>query len=193
MVDELPAGLEKMPPGPELAVTLASVDRSRLGGSDAITLAQARARLIAHEQAQLLADLVEVSRTDLHTPPRVFFRMAGADEYSLDQIAWGLTWSLPAAKAQLALATDLINRLPAVYRALLAGEIDIFRARVFHEVLDDVADEIATRIVARLIEPAAGWICAVLRDRLRYHVHKAKPGCCQDITVSFSRPARHLR
>jgi hypothetical protein len=64
MVDELPEGLETMPPGPELAVAVASVDRSRLGGSDAITLAQARARLIAHEQAQLLADLVEVSRTD---------------------------------------------------------------------------------------------------------------------------------
>jgi hypothetical protein len=57
--------------------------------------------------------------------------MHSPDEDSLDQIAWGLTWSLPAAKAQLALATDLMHRLPAVYQALLAGEIDMFRTRVF--------------------------------------------------------------
>src|SRR5215813_8058540 len=167
VVDELPDGLAEMAPGPGLAVALATVDRSRLGGSDSITLAQARARQIAHEQAELLADLAEVARTDWHTPAGVYSRMAGADEYSVDQIAWGLTWSVPAARAELGLAHDLINRLPAVYAALLAGEIDIFRARVFHEVLDDVDDLIATTIVARLIEPAAGWTCGVLRDRLQ--------------------------
>src|SRR5262245_12179236 len=151
MVDELPVGLAEMPPGPALAVALAAADRSRLGGSDAITLAQARARQIAHEQAELLADLVEVARTDWHTPAGVYARMPDADEYSVDQVAWALTWSAPAAKAQLALATDLVHRLPAVYAALLAGEIDIFRARVFHEALDGVEDGIATTIVARLI------------------------------------------
>jgi hypothetical protein len=39
MVDELPAGLETTPPGPELAVAVASVDRSRaqpVGGRTAM-------------------------------------------------------------------------------------------------------------------------------------------------------------
>src|SRR5215831_10731314 len=113
MVDDLLERLETLTPGPELAVLLATVDRSQLDGSGAITLAQARARQISHEQAEFLADVAEVGRVDWHTPEGVVTRMPAPDEFSIDRIAWALRSSLPAARAQLNLAMDLLNRLPA--------------------------------------------------------------------------------
>jgi hypothetical protein len=175
MVDDLLQRLETTPPGPDLAVLMARVDRSTVDGSGAITLAQARARQIAHEQAELLADIAEVGRVDWHTPEGVVSRMSAPDEFSIDRIAWTLRWSRPAAQAQLHLADDLIDRLPVVYTSLQAGRIDLPRARVFHEVLLGVDDTIAHTVVARLIAQAPQWTCARLRERLRYHLHKADP------------------
>ena len=172
----MPDGLDDMAPGPALAVVLATIDRTRLGGSDTVSVLAARARQVAYEQAQLLADLEEVSRTDWHTGPHTLTRMSAADEFSVDQIGWALRWSNEAAKAQLAVAVDLLHRLPAVYAALVTGRIDLPRARVFHEALLDCADEVARRIVDRLIEPAADWTCGTLRERLRYQLHKHDPG-----------------
>ena len=59
----LPAGLDKLPPGPELAAALATVDRSRVGACDLHDLLEARVRLLAHVQAQVLADVWETART----------------------------------------------------------------------------------------------------------------------------------
>lgn len=53
----LPEDLESMAPGPQLAVLLASVDRRALSGQDRLRLAQARNRLVSHQEAQLLADV----------------------------------------------------------------------------------------------------------------------------------------
>ena len=55
----LPEDLVLMPPGPQLAAVLAGVDRACLCDEDLVRLAQARHRLNAHLQAQLLADLHE--------------------------------------------------------------------------------------------------------------------------------------
>jgi hypothetical protein len=97
MLDELVERLETTPAGPFLARLVASVDRAALDGSGALALAEARARLIAHEQAQFLADLAEVGLVDWHTPPGVAARMAAPDEFSVDRIAWTLHWSREAA------------------------------------------------------------------------------------------------
>src|SRR5215467_2461563 len=125
--------LENMPPGPDLGVLLASLDRSTLDGSGVAALAQARARQIAHEQAQFLADIAEVGHVDWHTPEGVVARMPACDEFSIDHISWTLRWSRETAQVHLLLAQDLMRRLPAVYESLLAGRIDLARARVFHE------------------------------------------------------------
>lgn len=62
----LPEDLELTPPGPQLATLLAAVDRRRLSGRDRLRLAQARNRLVARQQAQLLEDLYAVT---LQEPP----------------------------------------------------------------------------------------------------------------------------
>jgi hypothetical protein len=58
---ELPAELERIPPGPELSALLAAVDRGALSARDRIRLARARNRLASHVQSELLADLCAVS------------------------------------------------------------------------------------------------------------------------------------
>jgi hypothetical protein len=57
----LPEGLAAVPPGPELARLLAGVDRSTLDGRDVVSLLQARSRQLAHDQAEFLADMVELA------------------------------------------------------------------------------------------------------------------------------------
>jgi hypothetical protein len=176
MADALPPGLELMAPGPELAAVLSTVDRSRLDCADAVTLLRVRSRQVAYDEAQLLADAAEVGLLDWDTPVGVVDRRCEPDEFSKDRVAWALTCSLPAGQARLDLALDLLRRLPLVYAALAAGRIDLARARVFHDMLIEVDDAVAAAVVAKLIDKAAGWTCGKLRDRLRYHLHKADPG-----------------
>jgi hypothetical protein len=129
----LPEGLAHMPAGPELAAALASVDRTRLYGTDLYTLLRVRARQVAHEQAQLLADALETARCP--GEGETLARVDELDEFSADQIAFELTWSRSAAAGHVALGQDLIDRLPVVYASLLAGRIDMVKARAFSDAL----------------------------------------------------------
>jgi hypothetical protein len=58
--DELIADLEWLPTGVMLTAVLDRVDRERLSGHDRVSLLKARARQIAHLQAELLADINSV-------------------------------------------------------------------------------------------------------------------------------------
>jgi hypothetical protein len=175
MLASLMSDLDSMAPGPELAMLLSTVDRARLDGPGLTVLLSARSRQLAHDYAQLLAESVELAVADWHTPAGVLTRMDEPDEFSADRIAWTLTWSVPAAKAHLDLGLDLMGRLPAVYAALMAGRIDLARARVFHDMLLDIDDAVATTVVTKLIDKATGWTCGTLRERLRYWLHKTDP------------------
>ena len=57
----LPDTIEIMAPGAALGAVLASVDRAGLTDADLVVLAQARARQIAHLQAELMSDLVAIT------------------------------------------------------------------------------------------------------------------------------------
>lgn len=67
----LPKELASLPPGPELAVLLAWIDRRRLTGADLVRLARARQRLAAHVQAELLRDLYAIARLPADRPLRI--------------------------------------------------------------------------------------------------------------------------
>ena len=53
-----------MPAGPELAAVLAGVDLAGVPNGRLVEVLRAQARQLAHEQARLLACLVEVGRAD---------------------------------------------------------------------------------------------------------------------------------
>jgi hypothetical protein len=128
-----------LPPGPELAAALAGLPREQVPNARLVEVTQARSRQLAHDQAELFADLVEISHTvavaDL--PGDTAGDKAGAVaragerfEWAAHEIAAGLTWTPAAADRELGFATALCERLPLVFASLRQGRIDRGKARV---------------------------------------------------------------
>jgi hypothetical protein len=168
----LPEGLDEMPPGPALAMVLARIDRSRLGGDDLVSLLRARSRQIAHDQAQLLADAVEMA----HCPGAGVTRARRPDEFAEVELAAALTWTGKAAGKQLWFGMDLLKRLPAVHEAMLAGAIDQPKAWIFSEVTTPVEDDDEARRIADLVLPEAQELTtAEIARKLRRLIAQVDP------------------
>src|SRR5690349_12815958 len=130
MIDEL----ENLAPGPQLSAALAAVDRSVLNGHQMVEVMRARSRQVAHEQAQLLADMWEVAHCApglADAPPA---RVGRVSEFAPDEIRFALTLTRNAANSQLSLAFQLLDRLPAVHAALSCGDIDARRAALIADM-----------------------------------------------------------
>jgi hypothetical protein len=83
VTDPMMVDLEWLPPGVLLAAALDRVDRDHLSGHDRVSVLKARARQIAHDQAELLADIQSVSEAvselanlDHPDPQDVFYTTA---------------------------------------------------------------------------------------------------------------------
>src|SRR2546426_186899 len=154
----LPDGLDELPPGPALGAVLAQLDRSRLTGSDLITVLQAQARQLAYQQAELLGYVAEV----IVCPPDYaddgsLARMDCPGEFAGFEVAAALTLTRRAGDVLVDLAYDLRHRLPAVLAALAAGEIDQPRARLLCDRTGHLDDDLARRVVGELL-PRAGLL-----------------------------------
>src|SRR5258705_10035099 len=160
--------------GPGLAGLLGCVDRSRVGAEDLHHLVRARARQVAHEQAELLADLFEAGLA-AHEEGESVARAKDADEFSPDQIAWTLRCSQSYARGQVYLGGALTRRLPMVWAALRAGRLDVQKANAFVDGLSALDEVTARRIAELLLDRARAWTLAQLRERLRYHRVRADP------------------
>src|SRR5262245_27899128 len=169
----LPPGLADMPPGASLSAMLESVDPSRLGSADVHTALEAQARLVAHDQARLLAMLYEAARCVGDEDS--LERADTVDEFSADQPAFTLHWTRSRAQGQLALAEDLITRLPAVFVSLQTGRIDVPKAIAFSDVTHGLDDDKAGLVADRLLVKAETLTTSQLRERLRYHVMRIDP------------------
>jgi len=99
----------------------------------------------------------------------------GAFEAAAWEIAAALRWTRRATEGWLALAEEVTGRLPALHIALLAGEIDVPRARVFVSELSAVDDPVARGIVDRLLPVAAGLTTGQLGARIRKLVTTVDP------------------
>src|SRR4029453_5483662 len=169
----LPDGLADMPPGPALAAVLSTVDRTRLTGAQLAIVLRAQYRQVAHEQARLLADAVELAKVPWDGPGKV--TRDQADEYASIQVGLTMTISPRYADQLLDLGQVLLDRLPMVYAALSAGRIDYPRALAFSPCLAWLDDDTARRIATDTLARAEGWTSAELRDRLRYRAQRADP------------------
>jgi hypothetical protein len=86
-----------------------------------------------------------------------------------------MTWTSRAAGWQLSLAEDLVVRLPVVFAALDAGEIDVPRANVFAVETCGLDEAVARRVADQLIGEASRLTTGQLRVRLRRLVIAADP------------------
>src|SRR5690606_15230843 len=174
--------IDILPPGRQLADLLEQItDRSALADGELVAVLAARARQIAHLQAELLADMVAVAgrcHPRISEPPPGAGRWAEPVDHGADEIAAALSWTSLAAGCQLEFAERLIRRLPAVYQAMLAGQIDYPKAKVFVDLLgtdDDIDPKVVAVVVDRVLPDAPGRTTAQLRRRIRRLVMAADP------------------
>src|SRR5262245_53114558 len=99
------------------------------------------ARRVARDQAELLQEMMAVADE------------AAGTGFDCDEVAFALRLQRQHAQREVALARDLIGRLPAVYAALSAGTICLARARVFSDVLTTVEDDALARSLADGVLP----------------------------------------
>jgi hypothetical protein len=160
--------LEELPPGRQLAALVESVDRSDLDSDDLLRLAQARQRLVAHQEAQLIADLHAVARAVPYQGRQPGRRdLPGRYPWAECDVAFALRWTYGRAAAQLIFADEVIDRLPRIHAALSAGVIDVPKARVLVDGVDGLDDTLAVAIVDKLIDVAPRLTTGELRARLR--------------------------
>ncbi len=174
----LPDTIEIMAPGGPLGAVLAVVDRTALTGSELVAVAQARARQIAHLQAQMMSDLDEIAR---RCKPRMSYpdpscsRRAEPVDHAMDEIAAAMTWTSSAAGKQLEFAEKLINQLPMLHQGMLDGQLDWPKAKVCADAVRDLHPTVAAAVLDRVLPDAARKTTGQLRARLARLVIKADP------------------
>ncbi|MGY2066575.1 DUF222 domain-containing protein [Blastococcus sp. SYSU DS0619] len=135
---------------------------------------QARKAMDAAYEAELAMALA-AQRPDVDDPPPghpgVRRRgsgspVPGTSEFLPDELALVLNCGRPFAVGVLADAHQVVERMPAVWRACANGELDWFRARVFADVLTGASDEVVGAVVAQQLPVAAGLSSGQLRRRL---------------------------
>ncbi|HEU0239515.1 MAG TPA: HNH endonuclease, partial [Micromonosporaceae bacterium] len=130
---------------------------------DALTdVLAVRARAAAVADAALLDAVVAVADRD---------RLG----FDADQVAVTLAWTRAAARYQVEFGRYLQRVVKPVWAAMCAGDVDVPRARVFHDVLCAVDDGVAFTIALDHVDRAPGWTTGQLRDRLRRAVLRADP------------------
>jgi len=173
-----PQALGSIAPGPELAVALAGMDRTRLGGHERVALVKARARQLAHDQAQLYADIHSVSEAmgELFGPGDVEEVFAT----TCSEVRTALTLTRRAAEVQVDLAFQLGERLPQVGEALKAGSIDLPRARVICDQTVHLPREHAQRVADSVLLAAPELTTGQLRARIQRLIIAVDPASATD-------------
>ncbi|MDQ2791549.1 MAG: hypothetical protein DLM60_01000 [Pseudonocardiales bacterium] len=169
----LPEGLAEMAPGPHLDAALAGLDLRALAGSDLVEMLQARARQLAHEQAQLLAVMAEIGWCDPNAEPDEAARLAQLpreDEplvSASDEIRAALAWTRNAAYREYHFAQSLLGRLPAVFTALDTGQICRSKAWLFTELCAELTEAQAQTVAERLLPHAGRLTTGELAARIK--------------------------
>ncbi|MQA13162.1 MAG: DUF222 domain-containing protein [Pseudonocardiaceae bacterium] len=97
------------------------------------------------------------------------------DDWETDEIAAALTFTTRRASYELDGAQLVVDRLPRVFAALAAGQLDHHKARVFASYLREVTAEQAEVISARLVGAATAWTTSQLATRLLREVQAVDP------------------
>ena len=173
-----PQTLGSIAPGPELAGALAGMDRDRLGGHDRVELLKARARQLAHDQAQLYADIYSVSEAigELFGPGP----LEEMFETTCSEVRTALTLTRRAAEVQVDLAFQLGERLPQVGKALNAGSIDLPRARVICDQTVHLTRGSAQSVADSVLLAAPELATGQLRARIQRLIIAIDPASATD-------------
>ena len=156
VTDDLISDLDWLPTGVMLSSALASVDRCRLSGHDLVSVLKARARQVAHDQAELLADIEAVSGSvaELSNTTEKDLDVFTIFHMTASEISAALTLTRRASEVQTDLALTLRQRLPSVWNALSDGLIDLARARILADQTTHLPQDLARQVCDQALERA---------------------------------------
>jgi hypothetical protein len=161
----IPANLDSMEPGPFLAAILSAVDLSRLSGFDRVVVMRARQRLVSHHQAHLYGDMAAIADAiedlDGSDDPELVAEGAAAE------IRAALRLTRRAADSELELALELRDRLPCVWDAFSAGDLDVRRVRVVMSGTAHLDQETARKVSNEILNRAPQLTTGQLKAHLQ--------------------------
>ena len=150
--DGIPAGLDRMEPGPALAAFLASIEGGNLSGRARVVVLRAHQKMASHYQAHIYGDMAAVSDAISQYDDIDDFELVA--EAAAAEIRVALRLTRRAADTELAFALDLRDRLPRVFDHLIAGDLDVRRARTIGYGTSHLDSETARLVVERIIDLA---------------------------------------
>ncbi len=172
--DVIPPGLDKMEPGPMLAVILLAVEVRTLSGHDQIVVMRAHQRMASHFQARVYDDMTAVvDRMDDDD-------LMSAAESAAAEIRAALSLTRRATDRELEFALNLQRRLPQVWEALAAGDIDVRRAKLFAHRTTHLPIAVAQSVVERIIAHAPRLTTGQLQARIDRLCLEADPHHAQE-------------
>src|SRR5450631_2483837 len=183
----LGAQLSSLPPGPDLAALIASIDVTCVDDEcDLADVVAACARLTAWSNAKELAAIAEFARRPWPpiADPDVARSKRGklgevVREFVADEIAAALSISPGAARFRVKLATTLAGSCRATAAALAAGLIDVPKARAIADGCLDLDLTTAAEVEAKVLADAPSQTTATLKRAVRKAVISADPAAAQ--------------
>ena len=182
--------LDRLGPGAALAGFAGAVLDDGLDGlsdDELVGVLRASRRLAAWQDGIELAVVAEIDSRRVRASGRL--ASSRVDEQVSSELAAALVLTGRSADALLGLARDLA-RLPAVRRALLAGLIDLARARVFAEELAGLGDVAAAAIAFGFADIAGTMTTGQLRATLRAMVLSIDPAAARQRAENGKNDAR---
>lgn len=162
----IPEGLAEMVPGARLAELLEEVPFAQVSGHDTVDVLRAAYRLACHYRTVFLEALLETGLREPFSHDTVA-RVETPGEFASEEARAALCWSRTRADSTFALAFDVIDRLPMLGQAMLAGDLDEPRARAFTSWTVGLTDEQAAQVCAQLLPEAPGLTVGELIDRIK--------------------------
>ncbi|HWM58188.1 MAG TPA: DUF222 domain-containing protein [Pseudonocardia sp.] len=159
---------------------------------------QARKAMDAAYEAELVMGLA-ADRPDTDDPPSghpgarrrgAGSPVPGTSEFLPDELALVMNCSRSFASGVLSDAWVLVERMPAVHAACVAGDLDWWRARAFADVLGTASDEVIAAVVPALLPVAAGLSSGQLRRRLIAAAIAADEAFAEERRIAAERRAR---
>lgn len=164
-VDELMIEeLEAIEPGPFLAIMLATIDVATCSGYDRITVLRAHQRMASHYQAQVASSIASVSD---HLEVIDQGDVELAHRGTVAEVRAALRLTRRAAEVEVDFALDLRKRLPQVWRCLLAGKVDIRRAKTIVYGTSHLPRDTARSVANEAVDLAPRLTTGQLAARIR--------------------------
>ncbi len=169
--------LAVLPPGPRLAALLDRIDLDALAEAEMVPVLRAWSRQRAHVHARFLAAVAATAAASRAATARARPFDADPGDWAGAEVAAALAWTETKAYREIAFAETVIGRLPQVYAAFAAGEIDHGTVWTFVRELEaaQLDPEQTEAICAGLLPRAARLTPGQLRARLRRAVLRIDP------------------